>query len=373
MPSRPLESWEAVGQRVAEAREAAGLTQGALAQEINLERTALAKIESGVRGLSSLELARLALALDRPIQWFVSESPPAVVSRRTASIDTPAGLDTVVETFARDVEFLVELGSLKVENPWTAHQVPETFSQAADLAREVHEHLNLPAGPVISLASVIEQLGVFTISEAFAEGQADGAYIALEGSGAVVINGAQDAGRRRFTLAHELGHHIIADEYSTDWSIAEPRDEREKLVNAFAIHFLMPATSVRQAWLAAGGQVDSRSAAIRIAADYRLSWTAACTQLQNIGLVDSNAANALRHQPPTRADFMELGLFVVEEMAPPAISPRFASAALRAYRGGKIGARRTLELLRGTIDEEELPAIDIAPVESLRRDVESAR
>ncbi len=373
MPTRPLDSWEQVGQRVAEAREAAGLTQGALAERINLERTALAKIESGSRGLSSLELARLALVLDRPIQSFVSESPPSVVSRRASSLDAPSRLDAIVEAFARDVELLLDLGSLKVEKPWTAHRVPESLTEAADLAAQVRGHLDLPEGPVTNLISLIEPLGLFTISEPLAESHPDGAYVALSVAGAVVINGMQDAGRRRFTLAHELGHHVMADEYSTDWSVAESRDAREKLVNAFAIHFLMPRPSVTRDWDAYGGPEDARPAATRIATDYRVSWSAACTQLQNLELIEAAEADALRFQPPTRADFLELGLFVIEELAPPAVSPRFASAALRAYRGGKIGGSRALELLRGTINEEELPAVDIVPIESLRRDLEAAQ
>jgi Zn-dependent peptidase ImmA (M78 family) len=165
----------------------------------------------------------------------------------------------------------------------------------------------------------------------------------------------------------------MADEYSTDWAVAESRDEREKRINAFAIHFLMPRSSVVRDWEKYGGPDEPRSVAVRIAADYRVSWTAVCTQLQNLRLVNARLANDLRSQRPTRADFLEPGVFVVEELAPPSLSPQFASAVVRAYRGQKIAAGRAVELLRGTIAEEELPAVDLAPLESLCGELDAAR
>lgn len=245
---RPLETWEEVGTRVALARESNALTQTALASRAAMERTALAKVESGKRALSSLELARLATVLGRPIQWFVSESPPAVVSRR-ASLDGPSDdLDVVVDTFARDVELLIELGSLS-----PAHQVgdigiPETLREVEDVARTARERTGEPDGPLTNLIAKVEALGLYAASIDLPGHATEGAYVALEGAGVAVINGAQDAGRRRFTLAHELGHHVFADEYATDWALAESRDEREKRINVFAIHFLMPRASITNDW-----------------------------------------------------------------------------------------------------------------------------
>jgi Zn-dependent peptidase ImmA (M78 family)/DNA-binding XRE family transcriptional regulator len=368
---RPLESWEEVGRRVAEARDQAGLTQTALAQRVRLERTALAKVESGRRGLSSLELARLASELEKPIQWFVTEPPPTVVSRRASSLELPDDLDVLVDTFARDVELLVELGSLRTSDVRREGRVPKTLTEAERLALAIREELDEPDGALTNLIGKVESLGLYVASVDLPGGLPDGAYVALEGAGATVINGTQDAGRRRFTLAHELGHHVIADEYATDWAVAESKDERERRINAFAIHFLMPRSSVVRDWQTYGGEHEPRPAAIRLAAQYRVSWTAACAQLQNFRLVNRALADALRSQPPRRADLLELGVFIVEELAPPTLSPQFASAVLRAYRGAKIGANRAVDLLRGTITADELPAIDVVPLESLRSELET--
>lgn len=69
-----------IGPRVAAARRAAGFSQEQLARAADLERSALAKVERGLRRLDALELARLSRALDRPMEWFVAEVPPDLLA-----------------------------------------------------------------------------------------------------------------------------------------------------------------------------------------------------------------------------------------------------------------------------------------------------
>lgn len=363
--AQALSSWDEVGQRVAEARGSAGITQERLAIDAQIERTALVKIELGRRGLSSLELARIASALRRPIEWFVTESPPSVVSRRTGNADQVDGLDAHIDAFARDVALLIEL---KVLPPITlpSEQMPESLQHAERLADRLREGLGNRTGPLHNLAVTAEQLGLYVASLKVDHHLPDGAYVALEGAGATIVNGAHDSGRRRFTLAHELGHHVMADEYSTDWSIGQAKEEREKHINAFAVHLLMPRQSVAESWNTYGGQTDPRDAMIHLAIEYRVSWTAACGHLQNLGLINRATENDIRRRPPGRVDLLERGLFVVEELAPPSLSPAFTRAAIRAYRGHKIGASRALELLRDTLLSDDLPEVDVVPREALR-------
>lgn len=365
MPIRPLESWEEVGRRIAHARTSANLSQTELAAALGIDRTAVSKLEAGSRALPSLELAHLASALNRPIEWFVSESPQAVVSRRAEYADKPDGIGVPIDAFARDIELLLEVKALQpVARDSTT--LPQSVNEAEESARLVRKELGRPDGPLPDLAAVVGHLGLHALSVELPDSTADGAYVALEGAGAAVVSGTQPAGRRRFTLAHELGHHVMEDEYSTDWAVGESRDERESRINAFAIHFLMPRASVHRDWGDFDGEADARSAAIRLGVEYRVSWSAVCSQLVNLGALDRDAALALRSQPPSKADHLELGALLVEELAPPYVSPLFARAALRAYRTGKIGENRTLELLRGTLGQEDLPTVDVVPPDALK-------
>lgn len=73
--------WSEIGERVRECRQAAGLSQAELAGKVDLDRTMLAKVETGRRRLDALELARLASALEVPMEHLL-EDRPLVLSRR---------------------------------------------------------------------------------------------------------------------------------------------------------------------------------------------------------------------------------------------------------------------------------------------------
>ena len=70
-----------LGQRIAEDRVRASMTQVELASAIRLDRSSLAKIESGHRRTSAIELAQIAVALDVPMEWFLQDVPPPLFSR----------------------------------------------------------------------------------------------------------------------------------------------------------------------------------------------------------------------------------------------------------------------------------------------------
>lgn len=69
---RPKERAD-IGARLKEAREYLGLSQQEVATALNLPRTAVSMIESGQRGVESLELKALAKLYQRPIAFFTGE------------------------------------------------------------------------------------------------------------------------------------------------------------------------------------------------------------------------------------------------------------------------------------------------------------
>ncbi len=126
------------------------MTQADLAVIIGLERTALVRVESGERKVSATELVAIAGALNRPVDWFFTEPPIAVVSRRR---DPAVGghsrvLDRALEIAARDVAFLEGRRLLSsAERP--VHKAPESFEDAEDLARDVRVESGRPDGPLL--------------------------------------------------------------------------------------------------------------------------------------------------------------------------------------------------------------------------------
>jgi Zn-dependent peptidase ImmA (M78 family)/DNA-binding XRE family transcriptional regulator len=369
MPLTRVETWEDIGARVAAARAAAGLTQAEIADRLGIHRSAVARIERGKRELDALELARLAETLGRSVAWFVTPPPRLVASHRSLPMDDRAAtqLEDELEAAARDIKLLVEIGELaSVEHPVLQAEDSAQAEEAARLARQALGSDD----PIHDLSGALEQFGLLVFSLDLGPDVIDGAYVRVGGLGVAVVNGRADPGRRRFNAAHELGHHLLGDEYTADIGLGQSGSDHERVLNAFAVHFLAPRESVTRRWRALTAERDDRAALICIAADFRLSWTAACSHACTLGLVDADRRAVLELRRPTRADYVELGVRFTEELVSPAAPQAFARACLRAYRHHKIGASRTVELLRGTLDADELPLPQELPLDALRSDFE---
>ena len=68
----------ALGARLREAREYVGFKQEQAAGHLGVRRSAISDIENGKRGVSALELAKLARLYGRPARWFTGEEEPAM-------------------------------------------------------------------------------------------------------------------------------------------------------------------------------------------------------------------------------------------------------------------------------------------------------
>lgn len=355
-----------MGARIADARVAAGLTQAALAETLGIDRTSVVRLEAGDRKVSAEELATVAQALGRPIDWFVLEAPSAVVSRRSdphkAHASTQA-LDVAIDIAARDVQFLLDRRVLDWfdDDP---EPVPQSHEAAEELASELRRRLDIGDEPIRDLGSVAERLGVVAFSLDLAD-QSDGSCVELTSPadgrlGAAVINGSQDPGRRRWTLAHELGHFIVGDAYAGDRAL----NDVEQYLNSFVSYLLMPRTGALRTWQELHEQGD-RVAALALSARYQTSWTAACSHLVNLDLVDRSRLEVLKQQSPTLGDYMALGESWDEELVPPYVPPLYARRVLSSFVEGRLTKARTIELLRSMLPEAELPVREPMPLENL--------
>lgn len=64
----------------------------------------------------------------------------------------------------------------------------------------------------------------------------------------IVVNAAHSPGRKRFTIAHELGHYFLNDRPDTCFAHRDAfaYDEEERDANSFASALLMPEEEVRR-------------------------------------------------------------------------------------------------------------------------------
>jgi Zn-dependent peptidase ImmA (M78 family)/transcriptional regulator with XRE-family HTH domain len=368
-----LTSWPQIGSRVAAAREQAGFTQRELGDSIGLHRSAVTRIELGQRQLDALELAHIAEALGRSVEWFLTEPPATIASHRdglSADHDVRQ-LEDELERTSRDVEMLIDISALSITAAHVQMGVA-SLDEAETGAREARSALGDGDGPVTDLQAAVESLGLLAFSLDLGPSVIDGGYIRIGDTGVALVNGTADPGRRRFSLAHELGHHLLADEYTADFGLGTTRADREALINAFAVHFLMPRSSFCARWAELSAKWDdARLGLVVLAAEYRVSWSAAISHAVNLELISRSEFELLKVRRPTAADYFEVGVRFEEELRPVALAPAYSQAAVRAYRRGVISADRTIELLRRTVTAEDLPRPYEMPINALATEFEN--
>lgn len=354
MSPEAFDSWQQVGERIRLAREAMGLTQAELARKIGVARHAVTKIEQGKRHLSALELASVAQATGLSLAWFVTNEPAVVVSRRDHGDGDALPTDLRVGKLKRELEQLLELKLLRPSVRGLQLPFPEDFEGAAEAALTVREAVGRSDGR-IDVADAAELLGLYVYVLPLPSNAISGASAVVDDQiGVALVKSSDTPARQRFTIAHEIGHHVFQDAYDP----ASFGGDAERIINSFAADLLMPRSEVRASWAKSGSDSSGiRMTAITMAASYEVSWSALCPHLHNIGLINHEEWRQLEDWSPTGAEYESLGFAhvgspAVEELRIPAA---IRTAVLAGYRRYLLGEGRVRELLYGTLATSELP------------------
>jgi Zn-dependent peptidase ImmA (M78 family) len=187
-----------------------------------------------------------------------------------------------------------------------------------------------------------------------------GAYGKKRGQGLAFVNSNDWPVRRRFTLAHEYGHHFLGHTTAVDQVsdvYGSPTSQREQDANAFAAEFLVPGVGVR-AWMGARDSArPDLEGIVRLADWYGVSAWAALYALARERFVKPGERQAFEDRLGARehrALRQELGLgsygdALSEEQLPRGerkMPTSLTEMALRAYRFGVLPRNRAAALLR---------------------------
>jgi Zn-dependent peptidase ImmA (M78 family)/transcriptional regulator with XRE-family HTH domain len=303
--------WAELGQRIAAAREARGLSQGMLAELAGLNQSVISRMETGKRPISSLELVDIADSLRVSVLELLNEagqSRDLALAARVAEASRPASVERALAR-ARDIlgiqQMLDELGMSRTRAERLSYETPSgsAFREGAYVASQVRLQLGLGNEPIAKLADLAEErFGVDVALEPLPEG-VDGLSINTAQSALILVDSDPVYGRQRFTMAHELGHYIFGD--------AEPslvdeglgfasRLDREQRANSFAAHFLMPLDSIRAA--AVEGRL-TEEACLDLAFTYGISLEAFTWHAQKSRIIDHEFARYLRAAGPKQLAF----------------------------------------------------------------------
>ncbi|MQA93230.1 MAG: helix-turn-helix domain-containing protein [Streptosporangiales bacterium] len=357
-----VESWGEIGAHIREARLAARLSQQRLAELIGMERSMLTKVESGDRRVDVLELHRLATVLDLPLGHFLSR-PLTVLSRRAELRTVPADemepqstsdayrIEALLGEWCREVQLLVEIGALTPARQLAYPGRVDTIDAAATAALWLRDQLGAGRDPIASMSGFAERAGQYVLVRDI---PGDGASV-IDGDVAVAIVGLRgEAGRRRATAAHELGHLILGDEYSNDVAVNASRAEREGMVDAFAAELLLPRHVVVKVCERLG-DAELRARLIALSATFRTSWSLALRQACRGEVIDQRQREKLAAAVPTRADFMAaIGWTPQPDLESVRVPPGYAQAVVAAVRAERITPVRAVELMHGELTLEDL-------------------
>ena len=227
------------------AREYRGLTQTELSKAVQgLSQSNLSKFEKGLGGLSDELLGKIFDTLNFPKEFFAKKIniDLAIANYRKKSSISKTLLQNF-ETSCKFIGYLIDemadsvdypdfsLVTLDLEEGYTPEEVAIFTRKNFRIA---------PDEPIHDIFKVIENKGII-IYELNTDEKFDGiSFFTPKGFAVIVINKHFTNDRKRFTLAHELGHLIM----HTAFPVPNIRD-KEQEANDFASEFLMPERAIR--------------------------------------------------------------------------------------------------------------------------------
>lgn len=237
------------GERLKEARLYNKLSITDLAEKLSVTKQMISKYENGKSIPSTEKSLLLNGILNYPREFFYSKEDFKYKSKgtffrsrltATKKTKTPAEYllkySIVVRNFLDEyVEFpeLIEVNNF--ENNDNIEQITLTIRKMLDIGD----------GPIDDMVEVVELMGIVVVKFGYDEEKVD-AFSALTELNdmsyfTIVTGNNRSFFRQQFSLAHELGHWVLHQDYVPEELDKEEYKLMEKEANIFASSFLMPA------------------------------------------------------------------------------------------------------------------------------------
>lgn len=244
-------------EKLQKARHAKAMTQSDLARAVGLTRQAVSAYEQGTKSPEADTLGSIARELGQPVSYFIvpereSFGPfsartyrafGAATNKRNGQCDVLTEWLSVIAAYLAESVNFPDPQIPRVSPPSEGDGYSEDEIEAA--AEKVRSAWGLGVGPIGNLIKLIESRGVFIAHLPVTSGRVN-AFSYWSGSRPFIIMGTDEttAVRRRFDMAHELGHLVLHQGIGT-----EELEEKEVLnrveaeANRFAGAFLLPRSS----------------------------------------------------------------------------------------------------------------------------------
>lgn len=278
-----------IGQRLYRARKAAGFSLRALGTQVGLTHAAIKKYEDEQATPPSSTLLKLARALNVRTEYFFRPETLTLdrIEYRKRSALPQKRLEAIEHEVIDQIERRVELENLFPAPPLMSFApvagLPESISNLMEIenaAEAVRMAWKLGYDPILDLIDVLETHGirVFMI-DANVDPKFDGLAASVNQMPIVVVGSNWPGDRQRFTLAHELGHLMLANRLSPDI-------KEEIACNRFAGAFLIPRRSVLQKLGNHRNYIEPKELAL-LKEEFGLSMAGLLCRARDLGIITS--------------------------------------------------------------------------------------
>lgn len=348
--------------RLREARRARGLSQEDASRALGVSRPTLIAVEQGRRAPKPAEVVTLARLYGRDVSELVRPTPAVtgLVAQfrlgegNTASNTASSAVDDLQRLADSVVALEQSVGASAPRHYPSAYEIaglpPEAAAeQVADAERR---RLGLGDGPLTQLREVLENdvgLLVFAVP---LDSKVAGLYgYAEPAGGCIAVNARHPHERQRWSLAHEYAH-FLTSRHSAEVT-ALPGKSRmsadERLADAFAGHFLMPAIGLTRRYSAQRQSRGGRFSAgdlLQLASLYEVSAEAMALRLQSLRLLTPGWWKSLRDRGFRVEQARELVGLASRPADVELLPLRHRYLAAEAYLDGMVSEGQLARLLR---------------------------
>ncbi len=354
-----------LGQRLVEARRARGVTQEEVAAFLGCSRPTYIATEKGERPAKPEEIVKLASYFGRKVHELVRAAEPVIdlqphlraVAERMREADRQELLAAIDEfqRLAEDYRELERIMGAPLRYNYPAEVALHPHIDATELAKSVsvqeRRRLGIGDQPIIHLRSTLEwDVGLRIFYWSLPSPIAGMYAYATDLGCCILINRKHPPERRRVSMLHEYGH-LIVDRFKPgidylNGSGRKPANER--FAEAFALSFLMPASSVRQKVhdiVTTTGDFQVADLC-RLCHFYHVSVEAMSLHLEQLGLIAKGSWQAMKESnfgPRKAAALLQLPS---HPETPDVCPQRYKYLAVHAFEQEKISQGQLARFLR---------------------------
>ena len=337
-------NWEHFGERLRLARNKCGFSYRGLSKATGVSHEAIRLYENGKRFPDDHTLDVFCQALEVTRDYLLSPVRLSLgeVSFRAHSRSSGADRAAIRAELLELLERYLELEDmLELDQQWETPKLEVSSANTSDeyaeeMALALRRHWDLGLQPIYNLTKLLEEKGLkvlipkvaVTISGLTCEVHREGGPSVFT----IVVNQHHSLERRRFTLAHELGHRLLDCEGLEDKKV-------EHLCNRFAAAFLVPRATLEQELGTQRRQVAYEEI-MMVKKFFRVSAAMIVMRLEQVGIFDLAQRDAFFYgmgqgwrtaepEPLRREDEL----------------PRYDRLVYRALASGFITLERASELL----------------------------